>query len=159
MAGQNEHDDDEFDNEADVSSLVRDLRKQLKAASKERDDAIAERDGLKGTVRERTVADVLTAKGVRPGIAKYVPSDVQSEEDVLGWLKDNAEDFGITLDAKSEGDKTDPAAQAAAARDRELQDRSVTPQAISDLQKLLEGAESPEQTEALLEQALSLTLS
>lgn len=157
MAEQYENDDDEFDTEDEKSSsLVRDLRKQLKAALKERDEAVTERDGLKGTVRERTVKDVLTAKGVRTGVAKYIPADVTDEAGVTKWLEDNAEDFGLDLSgAESESKQSDDEDTRA----RSLIERGSEPVSIDALNKLMEAAETPEQIEAVLAQAQKLQLS
>jgi hypothetical protein len=94
--------DDDFDADAeggsDDSNLVKDLRKQLKEAKKAREEAdliIAEANKV---ARSKSVADSLTAKGVRPELAKFYTAEDASSDAVNAWVTENAELFGIDTD-------------------------------------------------------------
>jgi hypothetical protein len=76
------------------TDLVKQLRKALKDASKviaEKDAALAD---VSKQVRERSIKDVLEAKGANPKIAKYLPADVTTPEQVEAWLAEDGELFG-----------------------------------------------------------------
>lgn len=153
--GKSEWDDDLLNDGEDDSSLVKDLRRQLRAAKKEieeRDDKIVT---LSKSSRERSVTDVLTSKGVRKGVAKFIPEDITSEDDIVKWLEDNADDLGITLDAGSGGDGGSDPDPSAAERGRaeQLQTRSVAPSKVADLEARLNKAESPQEIEQILAEA------
>jgi hypothetical protein len=100
--------DEEYDGED--SKLVKDLRKQLGTLSKERDDALAALTPLQTKLRQRDIADVLTERGLKPSIAKFIPSDVE-KDGLDGWLQENAETFGLDLSAKDEVADAEASAQ------------------------------------------------
>ena len=83
------------DEEIEDARLVKDLRAQIKALGKERDEATKERDALKGSVRQTSVADLLGSKGVNKALAKFAIADgVEDEAGVTAWLAENGELFG-----------------------------------------------------------------
>lgn len=142
------------DGEGD-SSLVKDLRKQLRAAKKENTE-LAEKVGkFEKVSRERSVESVLTSKGVRKGIAKFIPSDITDEADIEKWLEDNADDLGITLGTGSNGDAGSDPDPAAADRSRaeQLAGRSVAPSKAADLEARLAKAQSDTEIEQILAEA------
>jgi len=105
MANEYIDDDAKFE---DAPDWAKDLRKAYKEQAKELKAARDHAAELEGKVRTTTVADVLKQRGVRPGIAKYVQVDGDvTTEAVDAWLKENAEDFGLTLKAP-EGAGTQP---------------------------------------------------
>lgn len=153
--GKSEWDDDLLNDGEDDSSLVKDLRRQLRAAKRdieERDEKIVT---LSKSSRERSVTDVLTSKGVRKGVAKFIPEDITSEEDIVKWLEDNADDLGITLESGGGGDAgTDPDPSAESrTRAEALAGRSVAPSKVADLEARLNKAESPQEIEQILAEA------
>lgn len=91
----------------DDSNLVKDLRKQLEAAKKAQATAEATAAELKGAVRQRTLAEVLTSKGVNAKVAALIPTDVEGDEAVGKWLDDYADVFGITVAAPAAVDGED----------------------------------------------------
>lgn len=91
-----EHDDDDIDDNADESNLVRDLRKQLKAAKKANDDVAAEISQYRAQQRKASVADVLTERGAKPELAKFYTGEDTSKEAVAAWIDENKDLFGIT---------------------------------------------------------------
>lgn len=98
-----DYDDEDDDFGADEgrgdSDLVKNLRKQLKEQQKllrERDERLS---SLEGAVRERTVSEVLQAKGVNPKVAKLMPRDLEaSPEAIEQWISDYADVFNIARD-------------------------------------------------------------
>lgn len=142
------------DGEGD-SPLVKDLRKQLRAAKKENTE-LAEKVGkFEKVSRERSVESVLTSKGVRKGIAKFVPEDITSEDDIVKWLEDNAEDLGISLGGDTGGDAGPDPDPAAADRSRaeRLAGRSVAPSKAADLEARLAKAQSDTEIAEILAEA------
>lgn len=91
------YDDDDLDFEDDSSDLVKKLRRAARANEKRAKELEAELQTLRTEQRKSTVKSVLESKGVRPSIAKYIPEDVSTAEDIDAWLADNAEDFGIVV--------------------------------------------------------------
>ena len=99
----NDFDDDFDDDDIDTqqnggdSNLLKQLRKAKRADEKRIKELTEQLDGLSKAQRERTVKEVLTAKGVNPKAAKFIMQDLQdvSEDSVSSWLNDNADLFGL----------------------------------------------------------------
>lgn len=112
-------DDDDNDDNADQGDGPAGLRKaydKLKAEAKKQAAALeatqAENAKLKGTVRSRGVADLLQAKGVSPKVARFIPDDVDADEDsVTQWLTDNADVFNIQTPDTANPDTSDADSQ------------------------------------------------
>ena len=51
---------------------------------------------IQSDLRNRSVKDVLANKGVSEKIAKFIPSDVTTPEQIDSWLTENGDIFGIT---------------------------------------------------------------
>ncbi len=96
-------DDDDFGDAQGDSGALRDLRKAYKSLQKQLKDAVAENESLKSSVRERSVKDVLASKGLPEKIAKFIPADATSAEDVEAWLSENGDVFGASATADTEG--------------------------------------------------------
>lgn len=150
--GEN-YDDDDLDVENDNdSNLVRDLRKQLKAAKKAQDETQARLAEFEAQARKASVADVLKSRGARPEIAKFYNGDDTSPEAVNAWLTENAELFGVDTSADEIDDET---ASAVEAVDRVS--AKAKPKTGGSLQELIERMKSasPEEFEALQKEALA----
>jgi hypothetical protein len=93
------YDDDDLD--YDGSDLVKDLRKQIKALQKEKTDISQELSSLQSVARERSVAEVLAARGLSSKVANVIPSNVNTTEALNEWLENNAEIFGIAPAAET----------------------------------------------------------
>jgi predicted ATP-dependent protease len=76
------------------------LRKALKKAQKEREAIEAELTKMRSELRARSVKDVLASKGVPDKLAKLIPSDVDTPEQIDSWLTEYSDVFG--LQAKQE---------------------------------------------------------
>lgn len=86
-------DDDDFDADEQRND-VPDLRKAynaLKRQNKELSEQLAQ--AQKG-IRERSVKDVLAAKGLNEKIAAFIPESVTSPDEVQAWVDQYADVFG-----------------------------------------------------------------
>jgi len=79
------------------------LRKALKKEKTERENDAKELATLRAELRARSVKDVLESKGVPNKVAKFIPADVTTSEQIDQWLTENAEVFNLTV-VKSEAD-------------------------------------------------------
>lgn len=102
-------DTDDDNNEGDASSLVKNLRRQLKAAKKELSEASQFIDEVKAERRKGSVAEALEARGADKKYAKFYTDSDATPEKVEAWIVENADLFGIDTDA---GDDTSQAAEA-----------------------------------------------
>jgi hypothetical protein len=107
MATNDWDDDDDFDFEdqgqnnqgSNDGDLVKKLRKALRAKEKENKDLAERFESVSKVQREQIVNQVLNQKGVNPKAARLILKDLDSvnEEAVNGWLDDNADLFGLTV--------------------------------------------------------------
>jgi len=107
MATNDWDDDDDFDFEdqgqnnqgSNDGDLVKKLRKALRAKEKENKDLAERFESVSKVQREQIVNQVLNQKGVNPKAARLILKDLDSvnEEAVNGWLEDNADLFGLTV--------------------------------------------------------------
>jgi hypothetical protein len=72
-----------------------DLRKALKKAQKEREALEVELNQMRKDLKSRTVKEVLESKGVPAKLAKLIPSDVDSPEQIDAWLNEYSDVFGL----------------------------------------------------------------
>lgn len=105
--------DDYLDDENDGSSVVKELRKALKASQKQVKELESELGDIRNADRKSTIEGVLTESGVPTGIAKFIPDDVVTREQVDSWLEENAELFGLTKVDKKDSDEVQAASRMA----------------------------------------------
>lgn len=115
MATNYEYDDeDDFTEES--GDVVKQLRKVNRTLEKRAKELEQELQGLKTQTRQRTVKDVLTAKGINPKVAAFIPNDIEvTEEAVTNWLNEYGDVFGVNTQEAPEGAKAqtqDPTLQA-----------------------------------------------
>lgn len=120
MSGNNEYDwiddiDDEDGEDARSgrdNNVLRQLRKENKSKEKQIKDLQEQLSALASQQRERSVKEVLQAKGLNDKISKFIPTDLTSEDEVSSWIDENAEVFGITVNTPSaeQGSRPDLAA-------------------------------------------------
>jgi hypothetical protein len=126
--------------------------KSLRAAlAKEKAERAAERaklDELAARDRTRTIADKLRERGVKPGIAEFVGSDVDVDK-LDEWLATKADIFGITLDPEPDANAGEAASQE---RIVQLSSGGDHTEENPDIKKLME-AQSTEDLDRLLFQA------
>ena len=97
MANQYEDDEDDFDatEETQNADGPANLRKALKRAEKEKKDLAEQLAKIQSDLRSRSVKEVLASKGVSDKIAKFIPGDIETHEQVDAWLTENADVFGF----------------------------------------------------------------
>ena len=104
----------EDDNDYSGTDLVKKLRKQIDALSKQ----VAERDNMISEFQtyshEAEIASILEGYGLNPNIARYIPDEIEADPDAIAeWLTEYGEDFGITaVDESEAGYEPDADAQA-----------------------------------------------
>lgn len=140
----NDFEDDDSTNYSD-SDLVKKLRRAARANEKRAKELEAELVGLRTEQRKNIVKSVLESKGVRPSIAKYIPENVSTAEDIDTWLADNAEDFGITLGQPKQETDLATLRQIDA-----VTANAVSPAGVDDLMLRLNQAESAEDIERII---------
>jgi glutamyl/glutaminyl-tRNA synthetase len=140
-----EYDDDtDFDNE-DGSQLVRDLRKQLKAIKKERDDLASVAEQFQTEQRKRSVSEALKAKGAEK-YAKFYTSEDSSPEAIDAWVSENADLFGIEIPSAEDDETATAAARISQATARAPQQTLGTP---NDLMNEMLAANTPAEWKAV----------
>jgi hypothetical protein len=114
----NYDEDDDFDFEDQPQDVVKQLRKVNRTLEKRLKELEQEATSLKTQTRQRTVKDVLTAKGINPKVAAFIPQDLDaSEEAVTNWLNEHGDVFGLKSGEESES-KSTPNNQALQAQQR-----------------------------------------
>jgi hypothetical protein len=101
MATNYEYDDE--DDETTQDGGINQLRKVNRALEKRAKELEQELLGLKSQTRQRTVKDVLQAKGLNPKIAAFVPADIDtSEEAINNWINEYGDVFGAVTQAETQ---------------------------------------------------------
>jgi len=110
----NYDEDDDFLDEDQPQDVVKQLRKVNRTLEKRLKEIEAEAITLKNQTRQRTVKDVLTAKGINPKVAAFIPQDLDvTEEAVSTWLNEYGDVFGVQQESKEgESQAQNPALQA-----------------------------------------------
>lgn len=91
-------DDDDYTEDAPQkeSNAVREARNAYKAMKKQNKELAERLAAFEKAQREASVKSVLTSKGLNPKIARFIPEDITSEEDVQAWVDEYAEVFGAS---------------------------------------------------------------
>ena len=100
MANQYDEDDDDLDLEVETPQQQdpngpANLRKALKRAEREKKELSEQLAKIQSDLRGRTVQEILEKKGVSNKVAKFIPGDVSTPEQVDAWLAENADVFGF----------------------------------------------------------------
>jgi predicted RNase H-like nuclease (RuvC/YqgF family) len=96
MATNYEYDDEDDDINTDGGDVVKQLRKVNRTLERRLKELEVEADTLKVQTRQRTVKDVLSAKGINPKVAAFIPKDIDTtEEAVSAWLAEYGDVFGV----------------------------------------------------------------
>lgn len=145
---QNQWDDDDdfdFEDEPQVQPQGNDLVKQLRKADRQKEKRIKEMEAelqtLRTQQREISVSKVLETEGFNPRIAKFIPVEIQSAEDVKSWLNENAEILGYQ--PKTEVTKLDiPADWESLQAMDDVVEGALSPNQIDNQYELLNQAQS-----------------
>ena len=96
MATNYEYDDEDDDFGNEPQDVVKQLRKVNRTLEKRLKELETEASTLKTQTRQRTVKDVLSAKGINPKVAAFIPQDIDTtEEAVSAWLTEYGDVFGV----------------------------------------------------------------
>ena len=149
MSDYLEDDDDETPND---SKLVKDLRRQIKDLSKRAEESERTATELKGTVRKRTLEEVLTSKGVNLKVANFIPSDVEGDEGVTKWLDEYGDVFGIKQVDDTTPEGMSPEDVAAARQIQAASTGNLTPDKFREQETAMRNATSKEELDAVIRQ-------
>jgi hypothetical protein len=106
------YDDEDDDTSTDVVAQLRKVNRSLEKRTKELEQELS---GLKTQTRQRTVKDVLQAKGLNPKIAAFIPADIDtSEEAINNWVNEYGDVFGIQAPTEEKPAQKNPEVQAQA---------------------------------------------
>ena len=150
--------DDDLDDDLDLESAPADpngpanLRKALKRAEKEKKDLAEQLAQIQSDLRSRSVKEVLAQKGVPDKVAKFIPGDVSTPEQVDAWLNENADVFGFAKPEAAQQSEEDKSHQASYQRINAATQNASAPARDADLQAKLEGAKTLEELNALVGQ-------
>ena len=143
-----EDDDDDFTQES--NDLVKQLRKAAKQKDKELAELKSQFESLNKQSRERSIKDVLEARGVNGKVAKFIPQDLDpTEESLSKWLEDNADVFGFQVEDK-QTPVVDPATANAYKKMNNAVDQGLTPDSTDDIMRKLLSADSKEALDEII---------
>ena len=148
----NQYEDDDFDDieETQDQNGPANLRKALKRAEKEKKELAEQLTAIQSDLRSRSVKEVLATKGVPDKVAKFIPGDVTTPEQIDSWLTENADVFGFskTEEAVQANEETQ-ANVASYQRINAATQNANTPSRDQDLAAKLAGVKSLEELNAL----------
>jgi hypothetical protein len=147
MATNYEYDDEDDDTTTDVVGQLRKVNRALEKRAKELEQELS---GLKTQTRQRTVKDVLQAKGLNPKIAAFIPQDIDSsEEAITSWVNEYGDVFGIQTPSEEKPAQKSPEVTAQA-RINNLVATGTAPDVDEDAFAKIAGAKTREDLDALL---------
>lgn len=150
----NYDDDDFFDEDNEPQDVVKQLRKVNRTLEKRLKELETEATTLKNQTRQRTVKDVLTAKGVNPKVAAFIPQDIEiTEEAVTNWLNEYGDVFGVQNAADNKGESQSQANNPALQAQKRINDvvSTGTPPGVDeDVALKIANAKSADELSALL---------
>ena len=131
---------DQFNN--DGSDLLKKLRKAKRSDEKRIKELTEQLESLSKVQRERTVKEVLEKKGVNAKAARLILKDIDdvNEDTVNNWLDDNADLFGIKVDAPEQ--RVSETDRAALRQQDVLTQSAITPDRMEDLNMRIDSADS-----------------
>lgn len=153
--------DQDGDYEDGQESSGKGLRGQLEQALADKKALEAEVAELRGKARQTEVSNVLTAKGVNPKVAKFIPADVEGEEGISKWLEENADLFGATPqddDTQQQDAGIAPEVKESASRLQNLGSSAQSPSKLADIEARMASAQTAEELQELWAEAQRFVL-
>jgi hypothetical protein len=153
--------DQDGDYEDGQESSGKGLRGQLEQALADKKALEAEVAELRGKARQTEVSNVLTAKGVNPKVAKFIPADVEGEEGISKWLEENADLFGATPqddDTQQQDAGIAPEVKESASRLQNLGSSAQSPSKLADIEARMASAQTSEELQELWAEAQRFVL-
>ena len=151
MANQYDEDDD-FDTveETQDQNGPANLRKALKRAEKEKKELADQLTAIQSDLRSRSVKEVLASKGVPDKVAKFIPGDISTPEQIDSWLEENSDVFGFQkTEEVAQADEETKANVASYQRINAATQNAGTPSRDQDLMSKVTGAKSLDELNAL----------
>ena len=148
----NQYEDDDFDDIEDTQDAngPANLRKALKRAEKEKKELAEQLAAIQSDLRSRSVKEVLAQKGVPDKVAKFVPGDVSTPEQIDAWLAENADIFGVKpAEQAAQASQEQQANVASYQRINAATQNATTPTRDQDLAAKIAGAKSLDELNAL----------
>jgi hypothetical protein len=148
----NQYEDDDFDDIEDTQDAngPANLRKALKRAEKEKKEMAEQLAAIQSDLRSRSVKEVLAQKGVPDKVAKFIPGDVSTPEQIDAWLSDNADVFGFAKTEEAAQASEETQAQVASyQRINAATQNATTPSRETDLAAKLAGAKTLDELNAI----------
>lgn len=147
MATNYYDDDEDNDTTTDVVGQLRKVNRTLEKRAKELEQELA---GLKSQTRQRTVKDVLQAKGLNPKIAALIPQDIEPTDEALSkWVEDFGDVFGIQAPTEEKPVEKSPEIKAQA-RINNMVATGTAPDIDEDAFAKIANAKSKEDLDILL---------
>lgn len=133
-------------------NAVAELREAYKALKSQYKEQEKELSTLRVQTRTAAIRDTLSAKGVNPKIASFIPADIEPTPDaVVGWLTENADVFGLTVEAEPAEGVTADTAAAQQQIQSFVQGSTASPASkAQQMQARLEAATSKAELDAIL---------
>ena len=147
---EDEDDQDTDDTPMDGSDLLKKLRKAKRSDEKRIKELTEQLEGLSKAQRERTVKEVLEAKGINQKAQRLILKDLDevTEESVNHWLEDNGDLFtGVVQPPVSDAELAN---RAALAQQDAVSQMGVSPERLQDIQTRIDSAKSREELEQIL---------
>jgi len=148
----NQYDEDDFDDVEGTEDQngPAQLRKALKRAEREKKEMAEQLAQIQADLRSRSVKEVLAQKGVPDKVAKFIPGDVSTPEQVDAWLSENADVFGFSKPSDDSAQSAEVDKNAAAyQRINAATQNANSPSRNQDLMAKIAGAKSIEDLNAL----------
>ena len=145
-------DDDDFDFD-DESNPLKALRKENRSKEKQIKELQEQLNELSKAQRERSLGDVLSSRGLNSKIARFIPENVTSEEEVASWLDEFGDVFGATP-SQPAGDQSPSESDESLQSLAKIATTQSTGQAptgdASQVAALIAGARTPEELNKVL---------
>jgi hypothetical protein len=148
-----DYEDDEDEVTTESNDVVKQLRKANKQKEKELADLKSQFESLNKQQRERTIKDVLEARGVNKKISAFIPQDLDpTEESLSKWLDDYGDVFGLET-TESNQPVVDQATQDAYQKMNRVTGQGITPDSGDDIYRKLMSANSKEELDDIIRQS------
>jgi hypothetical protein len=147
------YDDDDYIGDPNESSVLREVRKALRAAEKRNKELEAEVGQFRTQTRQQSLQQSLEARGLNPKIAAFVPDSLTSGEEISKWLDEYGDVFGPPQ--QREQDASQSQADGAVPPGYEQVQQTVASGAAptgdeSQLAALIAGAKTPKELNQIL---------
>ena len=152
MANQYDDDEDDLDTVEEQQDGPANLRKALKRAEKEKKELAEQLAQIQADLRGRSLKETLAQKGVSEKIAKFIPGDVSTPEQIESWLAENADIFGLKPKEAEAApvSEEEQANRAAYERINAATQNANTPTRNQDVAAKIAGAKNIDELNALL---------